>query len=192
MRDARQYARWQIQESKWRKKSPSVHHRTTLWSYNFATTSCIDNRKKNLFNSNISTRPYSMMNFGPLTAEICWWVRGTPANCNWFRVLASLLHWRRSLEVNKTLQDVWASPRLVHYIYIFGGSCPLTDFCRLPAKFSLRPSLVFSYIASVTAWHSSSDHQLNFMAWYKEWNYRTFAEVPPIFGWVANWPSRWA
>jgi len=148
--------------------------------------------KKNLFNSNISTRPYSVMNFGPLTAEICWWVRGTPANCNWFRVLPSLLHWRRSLEVNKTLQDVWASPRLVHYIYIFGGSCPLTDFCRLPAKFSLRPSLVFSYIASVTAWHSSSDHQLNFMAWYKEWNYRTFAEVPPIFGWVANWPSRWA
>jgi len=66
--------------------------------------------KKNMFNSNISTRPYSVMNFGPVTAEICWWVRGTPANCNWFRVLASLLHWRRSLEVNKTLQDVWASP----------------------------------------------------------------------------------
>ena len=44
------------------------------------------------------------------------------------------------------------------------------------AKFTVRPSLAFSYIGSVTARHSSSGRQLNFAAWYKEWSYRTFAE----------------
>jgi len=33
-----------------------------------------------------------MVNFGPLTAEICWRVWGIPANFNGFRVLAALLH----------------------------------------------------------------------------------------------------
>ena len=33
-----------------------------------------------------------MTNFGPLAAEICWRVWGTPANFNGFRVLAALLH----------------------------------------------------------------------------------------------------
>ena len=56
---------------------------------------------------------------------------GTPANLNGFRVLASLLQWRRSTEVNQTLHDVWPSPVLVHYICIFGGSCPLTEFCHV-------------------------------------------------------------
>jgi len=33
-----------------------------------------------------------MVNFGLLTAEICWRVWGTPANFNGFRALAALLH----------------------------------------------------------------------------------------------------
>jgi len=45
-----------------------------------------------------------------------------------FGVLASLLNSHRSTEVNQTLHDVWPSPGLVHYIYTFGGSCPLTEF----------------------------------------------------------------
>jgi len=36
--------------------------------------------------------PDNMVNFGPLTAEIGSGVWGTPANFNWFRVLAALLH----------------------------------------------------------------------------------------------------
>jgi len=55
-----------------------------------------------------------MVNISPLTAEICWGVCGTLANFNGFLVLASLLHRRRSTEVNQTLHDVWPSPRLVH------------------------------------------------------------------------------
>ena len=92
-----------------------------------------------------------MVNFGALVAEIDSLVWGTQANFNGFRVLASLLQRRRSTEANQTLHDVWPSPRLVHYIYIFAGSCPVTEF--LPgAKFILRPTLALSYIGSVTAW----------------------------------------
>jgi len=67
-----------------RKKSPSAHHRTTLSGYIFITKARINNRKKNLLNSNISpTCPYNMVNFDPLTAEICWRVLGT---CKFQRV----------------------------------------------------------------------------------------------------------
>jgi len=64
-----------------------------------------------------------MLNFGPLTTEICWRVWGTPANFNGFRVLASLLQ-RCRWTVNQTLHDVWPSTALVYYVYIFGGCCP--------------------------------------------------------------------
>jgi len=41
-----------------------------------------------------------MVNVVPLTAEIGSWVWGIPVIFNGFRVLASLLHRRRSSEVN--------------------------------------------------------------------------------------------
>ena len=72
-----------------------------------------------------------MVNFGPLTAEIDSGVWGTPTNFNGFRVLASLLHRRRSTEVNQTLHDVWPSPALVHYIHTIEGFRPLTEFCQV-------------------------------------------------------------
>ena len=64
---------WKCRMQKIAKKSPSAHHRTTLFGYIFATKARIDNRKKNLLRSNISSRcPYNMVNFGLLTAEIRW------------------------------------------------------------------------------------------------------------------------
>ena len=60
------------------------HHRTTLSGYIVGTKACIDNRK-NLLNINTScTCPDNMVNFGLLTAEICWRVCGTPANFKGF------------------------------------------------------------------------------------------------------------
>jgi len=56
-----------------------------------------------------------MANFGPLMAEISWRLWGTAANFNTFRVLALLLHQRRSMEVNQTLHNVWLSSGLVYY-----------------------------------------------------------------------------
>jgi len=53
-----------------------------------------------LLNSNISsTCLHNMVNFRRLTAEIGWWVCGTSANFSGFRVLASLLHRRRSTKL---------------------------------------------------------------------------------------------
>jgi len=72
-----------------------------------------------------------MVNFGPLAAQILSLVWGTLGNFNGFLVLASLLQRRRSTEVNQTLQYVWPSPGLVRYIYTFGISCPLTEFCHV-------------------------------------------------------------
>jgi len=66
------------------KKSPSGHHPTTLSGYIFATKACIDNPKKNLLSSNISTCPHNMVNFGPLAAEIVSLVLGHP--CKFQRV----------------------------------------------------------------------------------------------------------
>jgi len=68
------------------KNVPSGHHRTTLSAYTFAMKARIDSRKK------FVKQQYNMVNFCPLTAEICWRVWGIPANVNGFRVLAALLH----------------------------------------------------------------------------------------------------
>ena len=60
-------------------------------------------------------------------------------------------------------------------IYTFRGLLPRNGI--LPgAKFTLRPSLAFSYIGSVTARHSSSERQPNCGVEQR---------APPTFGWAA-------
>jgi len=64
-----------------------------LSGYIFATKARIDNRRKNLLSSNMSSRySHNMANFGSLAAEIGPVAWGTPANFNGFRVLVALLH----------------------------------------------------------------------------------------------------
>jgi len=58
--------------------------------------------EKNLLNSNTSTCPDNTVNFGLLTAEICWRVWGTPANFNGFPVFAALLHGTLVVGVSQT------------------------------------------------------------------------------------------
>ena len=91
-----------------------------------------------MLNSNISSTCLTMVNFGPLAAEIDYQVWGTPANFNGFRVLASLLYRRRSTKVNQTLHDVWPSLLGWYIIYIFGGCCPLTEFCQVQNSFCVQ------------------------------------------------------
>ena len=89
-------ARCKYGTQKTRQKSPSGHHRTTLSGYIFATMARIDNRKKNLLSSNISSRcPHNMVNFGLLAAEIISFF-------NAFRVLAALLHGTLIVGVSQT------------------------------------------------------------------------------------------
>jgi len=85
-------ARWKCRTQKIAKNSPSGHHCTTLSGYIFATKARVDNGKK-LLNSNMfSTCSHNTVNFGPLAAEICRQVLGTPTNFNGFCFLAELLH----------------------------------------------------------------------------------------------------
>ena len=80
------------------------HNFVGLYLRNFAR---VDNRKKNLLNSNISpTGAYNVLNFGLLAAEIVSLVWGTPANFkfNGFRVLAALLHGTLVVDVSQTLR----------------------------------------------------------------------------------------
>ena len=100
-----------------------------------------------------------------------------------YRVNGVLLQRRRSPEANQTLHGVWPSPGLVHYIYIFGSSCPLTEFCQL--QYSLCVQVLRSPIDSVTARHSSSGRQPNFAVWYKNGIRELSQRAPHIFGWAA-------
>ena len=60
--------------------------------------------KKNFLNSNTSsTCPHNIVNFDPLTAEICWRVWGTQ-QYDGFRVLAALLHGTVVVGVSQTLR----------------------------------------------------------------------------------------
>jgi len=164
-------ARWKCRTQKIAKNSPSGHHHTTLSGYIFATKARIDNQK-NLSNSNTSpTCPHNMTNFGPLTAEICWQVWGTPANFNGFRILALLLQWCRSTEVNQTLAVFLTGTLYIRFPWLLPHNAILPH-----AKFTLCPTLAFSYIGSISARHSSSGRQRKFVASYKEWNYGTFTE----------------
>jgi len=120
------------------------------------------------------TRYHNMVNLGPLAAEILSLVCGTPANFNGFRVLASLLQRRCSTEANQTARCLavsWAGTLYIH----FRGLLPHNGV--LPgAKFTLLPSFALSYIGRVTALHSSSGRQPNFVAWYTELNYGTVTQ----------------
>jgi len=71
--------------------------------------------KRNLLNSvTPSTCPHNVVDFGLLTAEICWRVWGTPANFNGLRVLAALLHGTLVVGVSQTL---WSWTEGVTYIW---------------------------------------------------------------------------
>jgi len=62
-------------------------------------------REKKLLNSNTScTCPDNIVNFGLLTAEICWRVWGIPANFNGFCFLAALLHGTLVVGVSQTVR----------------------------------------------------------------------------------------
>jgi len=124
-------ARWKYRTQKIVKNSPFGHHRTLCRPVSSQLRHVLT-IGKNLVNTNISsTCLHNIMNFGPLPAEIYWQVWGTTADFNGFHVLDSLLQRYCSTEANHILHDVWPSPGPVHCIYIFGGSCPVTEFCQV-------------------------------------------------------------
>jgi len=141
--------------------------------------------EKNLLNSNISSRcKNNMANVGPLTAEIGLPVWGTPAFFNRLRILASLLQRRRSPEANQTLHDLWSSPVLAHYIYIFGGCCPLAELCYVQNSLCvqvLRSCILAALLHGTPAAGLSQTLRRgtrNGITELSQW-------APPIFRWAA-------
>jgi len=89
---------------------------------------------------------------------------GTPANFNGFLILASLLHWRRSTEVNQTSHDVWPTPGLVDILTFSGtypnGICQMQNsLCIQVLRSPILAALLHSTRAicvSQTWWHDSA------------------------------------
>jgi len=95
----------------WKYRTPKIaknRHLGTIAQLCWAVSSQqrhISTILKNLLSiSTSSTCPHNMVNFGTLTAEICWRVLGTPANFNRFRLLEVLLHGTTVVGVSQTLR----------------------------------------------------------------------------------------
>jgi len=97
---------------------------------------------------------------------------------NGFCVLPLLLHRRRSTEVDQSLHYVRPYPGLLHYIYIFGSSCPLTEFWPVQKNTSKSYGLV-CWQRYCTALQQQASAKLCGVE----------QRAPPIFG---RGPSRWA
>jgi len=101
-----------------------------------------------------------------------WTSLGTPANLNGFRVVASLLHRRRSTDVNHTLHDVWPSPML---------ALALTQFCQVQSLLCVQV-LRYHSIGSVTARHLSTVRQPNLRRGTRNGIKKLSQRAPPVFG----------
>jgi len=161
-------ALWKYRMQKWCKKSPSAHHHTTLSGCIFTTKAYINSRKKNLLNSNMSsTCPHNMVNFAKPTNG--WDRFGSLGHPNKFQRISHLAFVSAATSLTGGQPNFaqcsavsWAGTLCIH----FQGLLPPHGI--LPgAKFTLRPSLKFSYVGSVTTRHSSSGHQPNFAAFSK-------------------------
>jgi len=116
-----------------------------------------------------------MVNFGPLTAEIDLAGLGHPSKFQrvsrfgFVTAPTSLIGGQPN--VARCLAVSWAGTLYIH----FRGLLPCNRILPGGAKFTLRPRVAFSYIGSVTAWHSSSGRQPNCGVQHTAWQ-----------------PSRWA
>ena len=136
-------ARWKYRTQKSRQKLPSLHHRTNLLGYIFATKACIDNRKKLVKHQYVLHMFSYMVNFGPLTPEIRSTIWGTPANFNRFA------SWQRYC----TASD---SGRQLNFAALNRGR----HLCsaRRPSRWALAHILILFYIIQVVKiiWHQDT------------------------------------
>jgi len=95
--------------------------------------------ERNLLNSDISSRcPHNMANFGPLTAEIDWWVWGpqeiSTHLVSWLRYCSDVVH-RRPTKLCMMFGHLlgW------YIIYTFSeGFCPLTEVCQVQTSLCVQ------------------------------------------------------
>jgi len=140
--------------------------------------------EKKLLSSSISSRSArNMANFGPLTAETCWRVWGTPASFSRFRVLDSLPQRRRSTEANQTARCLavsWAATLYMH----FRGFCSVTEFCQRENSLCAQ---VLRYPILAALLHGTPAAVISQTLWRGTNNGITDLPqtAPPLFGWAA-------
>jgi len=138
-------ARWKYRTRKLRQKSLSVHYRTTLSGSIFASKTWVDNRKKNLLNSNISsTCSHNMVNGWDLLASLGYPSKFQRVSRLGFVITPTSRNGGRP-NFARCLVVSWAAT-----FFFLGGEALQNSLCI---------SLAFSYIGSVTAWHSSTRRQ---------------------------------
>jgi len=167
-------ARWKYRTQNIAKISPSGHHHATLSGNIFAIKACIDNRQK-LLNSNIpSTSSHNVVNLGHYRLKSVSQF-GAPSKFQRVSCLAFVTA-ATSLTGSQPNFARCLAVSCAGTLYILFGWLLPPDGILPGAKFTLRRSLALPYIGSVTARNSSSRREPNSAAWYKEWNYGTFAE----------------
>ena len=102
--------------------------------------------------------PQYTVNFGPLTAEICWRVWGTAANFNAFRVLVALLYGTLVLGVSQTVRLWQRAPPIFGMGAITLGIGPHSSFDWVTA-------LSVSHSQLIVLWHYIFVMCLYFHAW---------------------------
>jgi len=180
-------ARWKHRTQKWCKKSPSGHHRTTLSAWIFGTKARINNRKKNLLNSNISSicphnkQPTSGWD---LLASLWQPSKFQREFASWLRYCSDVVHRRPTTP----LHDVWLSPGLVHCVYIFGSCCPLIEFRHVQNSFCvqvLRSAILAALLHGTPAMGSAK-----LCGMVQGMELRNFCRGRHLYS--AGRPSRWA
>ena len=177
---------WKYRMQKWRKKIAIIAPSHKLSGWIFATAGMYRQSEKNFLNSNISTCPtiwrtlahYSVWDpFGSL-GQLSKFQR--VSHIGFVTAATSFIggqpYFARCLAVS------WAATLYIH----FRGSCSLTEFHHVQNSLCVQ-LFAFSYIGSVTSWHSSSGRQPNFAALYHTGNGITELSqtAPFIFGWAA-------
>jgi len=191
---------WNVQHAAgWntaRKKSPKIRHRGTIaqicrvYLRNYGTY--LQSEKKLVKQQQYLLQMSSQ--YGERRPANGWHrftSLGHPANLNRFGVLASLLERRRSTEANKTLHDLWSSPGLVHYIYIFGGFCPWRNSGTCKIHFASKSCVLIYWQRYCTTLQQRASDKLCGVVQGMEWRNLNSQRVLSIFsaGRLSHWAS---
>ena len=82
------------------------------------------------------------------------------------------------------MDDVLRSPGLVHYIYIFGGSCHLMEFCHVQNSLCVKV-LRFPILAPLLHGTPAAGVSQSLRRGTRNGITELSQKAPPIFGWTA-------
>jgi len=164
-------------------KSPSAHHSTTLSGYIFASEACIDNRKNTLKSNISSTCPHSMVNVGPLMAEIGSEVWASQLFltrfASWLRYCSDVTqpNFARCLVVS---WESWAGTSYIHFRQLL----PLREFFQVQNSLCVQ-ILCSSILTALQHGTPAAGVSQNLRRATRNGITELSQTAPPIFGWAA-------